>query len=200
MRDFLTGLEVGRISGIGPKTQQTLKKIGIETIGHLAACDVQKLKDMFGKNGVWMWKVANGSDDESVQRREDHVSLSTEHTLDEPTRDKDRILGYLNDLVEEIHDRIVRNGYIFRTIGVKLVRTDFTIETRETSFPEPQARRENIASVIEPLLNKFSLDNSSLAIRKVGLRVANLSPNKGENRARAQKTILDYMSMSSPDI
>lgn len=200
MRDFLTGLEVGRISGIGPKTQQTLKKIGIETIGHLAACDVQKLKDMFGKNGVWMWKVANGSDDESVQRREDHVSLSTEHTLDEPTRDKDRILGYLNDLVEEMHDRIVRNGYIFRTIGVKLVRTDFTIETRETSFPEPQARRENIASVIEPLLNKFSLDNSSLAIRKVGLRVANLSPNKGENRARAQKTILDYMSMSSPDI
>lgn len=198
MRDFLAGLEVGRISGIGPKTQQTLKKIGIETMGQLAACDVQKLMDMFGKNGLWMWKVANGSDDESVQPREDHVSLSTEHTLDEPTRDRDRILEYLNDLVEEIHDRTVRNDYMFRTVGVKLVRADFAIETRETSFPEPQAGRESIGSVIEPLLNKFSLDDNALAVRKVGLRVTNLSSNKEKNQARTQQTILDYMSM--PDI
>jgi DNA polymerase IV (DinB-like DNA polymerase) len=195
MKDFLSALEVGRISGIGPKTQQSLKKIGIETIGQLAACDVQKLTDLFGKNGLWMWKVANGSDDESVQPREDHVSLSTEHTLDEPTKDRDRILVCLNDLVEEIHDRTVRNGYMFRTVGVKLVRADFTMETRETSFPELQTKCESIASVIEPLLNKFSLDNS-LPVRKVGLRVANLlSSNKEENRTKTQKTILDYVPM-----
>lgn len=202
-RDFLAELEVGRISGIGPKTQQSLKKMGIETIGQLAACDVQKLKDMFGKNGLWMWKVANGSDDESVQPREDPVSLSTEHTLDEPTRDRDRMLRYLNDLVEEIHDRTVRNGYMFRTVGVKIVRADFTIETREMSFPEPQVKRESIVSMIEPLLSKFSIDNRVLAVRKVGLRVTNLSSNKEESQARTQRTILDYMSMSdmpSPDI
>ncbi len=204
LRDFLAGLEVWRISGIGPKTQQTLKKIGVETIGQLASCDVQKLMDMFGKKGLWMWKVANGSDDESVQPREDHVSLSTEHTLDEPTKDRDRVLESLKDLVEDIHDRIVRNGYMFRTVGVKLVRSDFTIETRETSFPEPQTGLESIASVIEPLLNKFSLDGRALAVRKVGLRVANLSSlNKVETsrQLRAQKTMLDYIQpMLAPDM
>ncbi|TLY06965.1 MAG: DNA polymerase IV, partial [Thaumarchaeota archaeon] len=198
---FLAPLEVGRISGIGPKTRQTLKKIGIETIGQLATCDVQKLTDRFGRNGLWMWRVANGLDDEAVQPTEDHVSLSTEHTLDKFTCDKDRILVYLNELVDEIYGRLVRRGYMFRTVGVKLVRADFTIETRETSFPDMQAKRESISSVIEQLLGRFSFDDRSPAVRKVGLKVTNLiSVHEEESQIKMQKTILDYVSMPLSDI
>ena len=198
---FLAPLEVGRISGIGPKTRQTLKKIGIETIGQLATCDVQKLTDRFGRNGLWMWRVANGLDDEAVQPTEDHVSLSTEHTLDKFTCDKDRILVYLNELVDEIYGRLVRRGYTFRTVGVKLVRADFTIETRETSFPDMQAKRESISSVIEQLLGRFSFDDRSPAVRKVGLKVTNLiSVHEEESQIKMQKTILDYVSMPLSDI
>ena len=198
---FLAPLEVGRISGIGPKTRQTLKKIGIETIGQLATCDVQKLTDRFGRNGLWMWRVANGLDDEAVQPTEDHVSLSTEHTLDKFTCDKDRILVYLNELVDEIYGRLVRRGYTFRTVGVKLVRADFTIETRETSFPDMQAKRESISSVIEQLLGRFSFDDRAPAVRKVGLKVTNLiSVHEEESQIKMQKTILDYVSMPLSDI
>lgn len=199
MAGFLGPLEVEKISGIGPKTRQALKNIGVETIGQLAACDVQKLTEKFGRNGLWMWKVANGSEDETVLPREDHVSLSTEHTLDEFTKDRDRILVYLVELVDEIYDRLVRRGYMFRTVGVKLVRSDFTIETRETSFPDLQVKRESISSVIEQLLNKFSFDDPAPAVRKVGLRVTNLaSAHEEESQIKMQKTILDYMSM--PDM
>jgi len=199
MAGFLGPLEVGRLSGIGPKTRQALKNIGVETIGQLAACDVQKLTERFGRNGLWMWKVATGSEDEAVQPREHHVSLSTEHTLDKFTKDRDRILVYLCELVDEIYGRLVRRGYMFRTVGVKLVRSDFTIETRETSFPDLQARRESISSVIEQLLNKFSFDDPAPAVRKVGLRVTNLvSAHEEESQIKMQKTILDYMSM--PDM
>lgn len=201
MEKFLAPLEVGRISGIGPKKQQALKKIGVETIGQLAACDVQKLMERFGRNGLWMWRVANGSDDEAVQPREEHVSLSTEHTLDEFTRDRDRILVYLRELVDEIYDRLVRRGYMFRTVGVKLVRSDFTIETREMSFTDLQAKRESISSVIEQLLGRFSLDDSAPAVRKVGLKVTNLvSINEEAGQIKMQKTMLDYMSMPPSDI
>jgi DNA polymerase IV (archaeal DinB-like DNA polymerase) len=196
MSRFLAPLDVGRISGIGPKTQQSLKKIGVETIGQLAACDVQRLTDLFGRNGLWMWKVANGSDGESVQPRGEHVSLSTEHTLDEPTRDRNKILGYLSELVDEIHGRVARNGYMFRTVGVKIVRADFAIETRETSFPELQEKRESISFVIDQLLDKFSFADSIPAVRKVGLRVTNLVLAH-KDQARMQRTILDYMSMPS---
>ena len=81
LRKFLERLEVGTVAGIGPKTQRALKEIGIDTLGQLAKADVQKLKERFGKNGYWMWKVANGTDDEVVAPRTDNVSLSTREYL-----------------------------------------------------------------------------------------------------------------------
>lgn len=70
-----------------------------------------------------MWKVANGSEDEPVHPREDSVSLSIEQTLGEFNKDmdKDRILVYTNELVDELYGRLVRRGYMFRTVGVNLV-------------------------------------------------------------------------------
>src|SRR5919106_740763 len=77
LKKFLDPLGVGTVAGIGPKTQKALKEIGFDTLGQLAKADVQKLKERFGKNGYWMWKVANGTDDEIVAPRTDNVSLST---------------------------------------------------------------------------------------------------------------------------
>lgn len=187
--EFLAPLEVGRISGVGPKTQQALKGMGIDTIGRLARCDVQKLTERFGRNGLWMWQVANGSDGEAVRPREDSISLSTEHTLDESTKDREAMLAHLNGLVDELYGRVVRHGYAFRTVGVKLVKSDFTVETREVSFPDLQSGKEGISSVIAQLLDRFSLEGSQ-PVRKVGIRVTNLESTQ---KSRQQKTLMDYV-------
>jgi DNA polymerase IV (DinB-like DNA polymerase) len=189
MGEFLAPLEVGRISGVGPKTQQALKMMGIDTIGKLARYDVQKLTEKFGRNGLWMWQVANGSDSESVRPREDSVSLSTEHTLDEPTKDKEAMLAHLSGLVDELYGRVTRHGYAFRTVGVKLVKSDFTVETREVSFPDLQSDRQGISSVIAQLLDRFPLEGSQ-PVRKVGIRVTNL---ESVEKSRPQKTLMDYV-------
>jgi DNA polymerase IV (DinB-like DNA polymerase) len=215
LQSFLEPLEVERISGIGIKTQQALRKdFGIETIGQLAKCDVQKLIDKFGKkNGLWMWQVANGQDiDDAVIRREDSISISSEQTLYRHTKDKEKILKYLNELVDEVYERATSKGYEFRTIGIKLVKSDFSIETREISYSNYQNARESIASVLEGLLNKFSLlsspasndydkkngnnDNNNNAttvtIRKVGIKLSNLI-NIEKKKPPEQKTLLDYI-------
>lgn len=202
LQKFFEHLGVERISGIGPKTQQILKEMGAETIGQLAKHDVQKLIEKFGKkNGIWMWRVANGRDDEPVMPREDHISLSTEQTLDSFTGNKETILKYLNQLVDEIYERIRRQGYEFKTVGVKLVRSDFSIETRETSFSNFQNKRESIASVIEGLLDRFSVVDSTTTtttitrtlptVRKVGIKVSNLVRIE-KKKPLTQKTLLDY--------
>jgi DNA polymerase IV (archaeal DinB-like DNA polymerase) len=202
LQKFFEHLGVERISGIGPKTQQILKEMGTETIGQLAKHDVQKLIEKFGKkNGIWMWRVANGRDDEPVMPREDHISLSTEQTLDSFTGNKETILKYLNQLVDEIYERIRRQGYEFKTVGVKLVRSDFSIETRETSFSNFQNKRESIASVIEGLLDRFSFVDSTTTtttitrtlptVRKVGIKVSNLVRIE-KKKPLTQKTLLDY--------
>ena len=191
LQKFLENLEVYRIAGIGAKTQQVLKaEMGIETIGQLAKYDVQELKDRFGKrNGLWMWQVANGRDNDPVMRREDNISISTEETLGNATADRKEILKYLYELVDEIYGRAKKQGYEFKTVGVKLVRSDFTIETRETSFSNSRDDRESISSVLEGLLDRFSFTEDSLSIRKVGIKISSLV--RAERKKLVQQNTLD---------
>ncbi|HET7643497.1 MAG TPA: DNA polymerase IV [Nitrososphaeraceae archaeon] len=218
LKDFLNTLEVERISGIGIKTQKILKeKMNIKTIGDLANTDVQILIERFGKKiGTWMWQVANGENNESVIPRGDHISISNETTLENFTLDKEMIKQSLYELIDELIERIKNNNYRFRTVGIKLVRTDFSIETREKSYSNYQTERNNIESVIEELLNKFNLEQSIssesastsnskknitkgiLPVRKVGLKVTNLislgnNNTKDKDKQYRQMTISDYV-------
>ncbi|HEY7107864.1 MAG TPA: DNA polymerase IV [Nitrososphaeraceae archaeon] len=190
---FLEPLEAGLVAGIGPKTQERLKEMGIVTLGQLAAMDVGKLVNKFGANGAWMWKVANGKDDEPVVVKGDHISLSTENTLNRHTSDKEKIAKFLNELVDEMYERARRGDYLYRTIGVKLVRADFTIETRETTFQDFQNSREVIASAINTVLDRFSFSEDQPAVRKLGIKLSNLIRGSDLMQARSvQRTIPEF--------
>jgi DNA polymerase IV (DinB-like DNA polymerase) len=193
LKKFLEPLDVGAVAGIGPKTQRALKEMSIDTLGQLAKADVQKLKEQFGKNGYWMWKVANGTDDEMVAPRADNVSLSTENTLDVYTRDKEKIHGVLDELVDELFQRVREEGYLFRTVGIKLVRTNFSVETRVTTFGEFRNDSESISSVLGRLLDKFEISENRPPVRKVGLIVTHLVRQEIIQREKnAQRSLLDY--------
>lgn len=207
--EFLDPLEVERISGIGTKTQKILKeKMKIKTIGQLAQTDVQILIENFGKKiGTWMWRVSRGEDSEQVIPREDHISLSNETTLNTFTHNREEIKKCLNELVDELYKRITTNKYQFRTIAIKLMRTDFRIETRETSYTNYQKSRKSIEFVMDFLLDRFILEdevsnspdlnnsnNRTLPVRKVGLKVSNLIRDQDFKDIQArQKTLLDYI-------
>lgn len=193
LRKFLESLDVGAVAGIGPKTQRALKEMGIDTLGQLAKTDVQRLKERFGKNGFWMWKVANGTDDEIVAPRTDNVSLSTENTLPRYTRDKGAIHEHLDNLVEEIYQRIREHGYFFRTVGIKLVRTNFSVESRVITFEEFKNDSTSLSSAIGPLLEKFELSENKAPVRKVGLLVTHLVREEVIlKKKNAQRSLLDY--------
>jgi DNA polymerase IV (DinB-like DNA polymerase) len=207
LKNILNPLDVERISGIGSKTQKILKEeLKIKTIGELARANVQPLIERFGKKtGTWMWQVANGEDDDKVIPRGDHVSLSNESTLENFTQDRQEIQNVLYDLIDELYDRISSYGYEYRTVGIKLVRTDFSIETRETSYNNYKNDRKSIQSAIDKLLDRFNLttnrDNNEselvtkkiLSIRKVGLRASNLIRMESNIKINSQRTLLDYL-------
>ncbi|MGE5634251.1 MAG: hypothetical protein ACM3VV_03395 [Deltaproteobacteria bacterium] len=114
-------------------------------------------------------------------------------------------------MIDELFERIKNNKYQFRTVGIKLVRTDFSIETREKSYTNYQSERKSIESIIEELLNRFILEDNPLSsssttnpkkttnkkilsIRKVGLRVSNLIPTDNNIDIQyRQMTLLDYV-------
>ena len=212
---FLSTLAVDRISGIGTKTTRTLKDMGIETIGQLSNSNIQKLSDKFGKRqALWMWQIANGKENEPVIPRENNLSLSTEETLLKPLISKKDILNILvNDMADDIHERVRRKGYEFKTVGIKLVRTNFSIETREITFSSYKKDKESIISVMRTLLNRFSLDDddnsseefskggihttgsfdvNSMYVRKLGIKVSNLSKIDRDGK-NPQKSIMDFV-------
>ena len=217
--NFLENLEVERISGIGTITKKSLKHMGIDTIGQLARTDVQTIVHRFGnKYGIRMWKIARGLDEEPVRLRGEHVSLSTEYTLSEFTKDQQRLLVHFNALTDELFARIQRKGYRFRTVGIKLVNADFVVETRERSYLRYQDTRQSISNTIPVLLQKFystipqrqegqTADDMTenrpshsgteliinVPIRKIGIRISNLILNRGAGRNVGQSSILDYL-------
>ena len=196
---FLKPLEVERIPGVGTKTEEILKvEMGIESIGQLAICDVQKLMDRLGKKGIWLWQVATGQDHESVEPREDYLSFSNEYTLERFTNNKQLILKGLTSLVNELYEKVNENGYEFRTVGIKLVNVDFTIVTKEKSYTSYQNKKESISSVVKYLLDKCSLidesetNTSATLVRKIGLRVSNLIRME-KKKSIKQKSLLEYV-------
>ncbi|WP_458744226.1 Y-family DNA polymerase [Candidatus Nitrosocosmicus sp. T] len=211
---FLSTLTVDSISGVGIKTTQILKDIGIETIGQLADSNIQKLVDKFGKKqALWMWQIANGKENELVIPRENNLSLSTEETLLKPLINKSDILNILvNDMTDNIYERARRKGYEFKTVGIKLVRSNFSIETREITFPSYQMNKESIRSVMGTLLNRFKFkdddsteentegniqgtnnyDVNSIYVRKLGIKLSNLS-KIDRDKKNSQKSIMDFI-------
>lgn len=222
-RNFLSKLNVDQISGIGVKTTKSLKDMGIRIIGDLANADIQRLTERFGKKqGLWMWQIANGKENDLVVPREDNISLSTEETLLEPIRDKEEILKILlSRMTDDIYNRVTRKGYEFKTIGIKLVRSNFTIETRETTYSTYQKSKESITSVLEMLLDRFTFEDECeqqdyeavsspskikeqkdltpitkkvypFYVRKLGIKISNLSRIDSKSK-KAQRSILDFV-------
>ncbi|MEM3711320.1 MAG: DNA polymerase IV [Thermoprotei archaeon] len=186
VKSFLAPLEVGRVAGIGPKTQAALAEMGIKLLGELAATPPYTLEERFGKVGVWMWLVANGLDNDPVEPQTEYKSISTEHTLERPTQDILLVGRALKPMVEELQARVSSLGLLYRTVGVKLVYNDFKITTRDHSFREPRGDTRSIEQAINLLLPRFDYTKP---VRKVGLRLSNFIKIPGN-----QKTIETWMA------
>ncbi len=66
-KSFLNPLPVGKLFGIGPKTEEKLKSIGIATVGELASADRNELSNLFGRHtGPTLVDMANGIDESPV--------------------------------------------------------------------------------------------------------------------------------------
>jgi DNA polymerase IV (archaeal DinB-like DNA polymerase) len=65
----------------------------------------------------------------------------------------------LKELIRELHERLSEPGYAYKSIAIKIVKSDFSVESREISFSKYQIKEEGITSVPEGLLKKFPLND-----------------------------------------
>jgi DNA polymerase IV (DinB-like DNA polymerase) len=172
---FLAPLPVKKIPGVGPKTASTLRQIGIETIHELARRDVQELVTRFGKYGWRLHQVANGIDEREVEEKWERKSLSRETTLGEDTSDPEVLNRCIDALAERVHEHLIREGFGFKTVAIKIKFDDFSVYTRAKTFRALHSDFATIAKTARELLKEFiGVRAGERQIRLIGVRVSTL--------------------------
>ena len=172
LRETLAPLPVSKISGIGSKTEQSLKEIGISTIGELARCSPKVLYDRFGKSAVWLWAIANGEEHVEVEQNFVMRSIGAEHTFEEDTRDWSIIDKELTLLTDTVYTRLVEEKMVYRTVNLKIRFKGFETYTRSKSLRFPTAQKNTILETIVALCTEFR--SNPKEVRLVGVRLSGL--------------------------
>ncbi len=169
-RTFLAPLPVGKLPGVGPKTQERLAGEGVDTIGDLARCTDDWLTARFGRNGEYMKRLASGEDDRPVQTSRDTKSVSSETTLVNDTGDPDALQELVNRLSQDVARSLERRDLWGRTVKVKLRLSDFTTFTRQVTLPEVVQASDEIAEAAGVLVRNET--GPGRTFRLVGVGVA----------------------------
>jgi DNA polymerase IV (DinB-like DNA polymerase) len=185
VREFLAPLPVNKISGVGKKSYELLKELGINTIGDLAATHPSRVTEVFGKYGTRLWQVANGIDDEEVVTSYSMKSISSETTFEEDTSDTKQVMDAFTSLINDVHARTLSQNMLFRTVGIKVRFEDFSTYTRAKSHSRYTNEKPIMEQYVRTLFKEF--EKSKKKIRLVGVRVSNLKKADAN-----QETILSW--------
>jgi DNA polymerase-4 len=168
-------LAVSKVNGIGPKASAKLERLGIRTIGELAAADLQWLMSQFGQNtGAWLHEAAHGRDDRSVVTVSEPKSISRETTFERdlhPVRDRAILSGIFTELCVLLAGDLERKRYAGKTIGLKLRFDDFKTVTRDCTIEWPTQDAAAIRRAAGQCLRRVPMDRK---LRLLGVRVGAL--------------------------
>ena len=188
-------LPVRRINGVGPKAAAKLARLGIATIGELAAAEAPWLVQQFGTSyGGWLHAAANGRDDRPVVTVSEPKSISRETTFERDlhaVRDRSALTRIFTELCMQVAEDLRRKHYAGRTIGVKLRFDDFRTVTRDITLAQPTGDAAAIRRAAGQCLKRIEL---ARRIRLLGVRVGALvradSTGASTAAAAAQETEL----------
>ena len=134
---FLAPLPITELWGVGPKTGKSLRSLGIETIGDLAAWPEAELVGRFGKHGEDLARRARGIDSRAVAPERGAKSISHEVTYAQDVADEDQLKRTIMRLSDNVGRRLRRAELRAATVKIKLRWSDFTTLTRQVTLPEP---------------------------------------------------------------
>ena len=172
-KEFLAPLPVVNLPGVGKRTEQALKAMGIKTIGQLAALPAEAIKNRLGAAGLMLHHYANGMDDRQVEPTGEAKSISRETTFAEDTLDRTFLQAILRYLCERVGAELRQESKHARTITLKLRYADFETITRRISSKEATDADEAIFAGAVKLLDE-ALARKRKLVRLIGVGVSTL--------------------------
>ena len=178
VRSFLDPLPVGKLFGIGPKTEEKLRAMGIALVSELAKANPKTLSDHFGKNlGPTLREIANGEDNSPVVEKPiEQFSRIITLKKDAQTFDFKDVLAPLSS---DLSEKLSSSNLNCKSIGIIAITNQLKIKTRSRTIPFPTQSGDEILKIASELFFAFFDEEKSvdgLKIRRAGIRIADLSP------------------------
>ena len=173
-------LPVRKLWGVGPKTENYLKEMGVETIRELAALPMDKLIEKFGQSyGTYLYEASRGIDESPLITHWEPKSTSREITFQRDIRNWQDIAKTAAELTREVANDLKQAGYLGKTIIVKVRFSDFETHTRSKTIDKPSNSVDEIRAAAFDCLKRFELKKK---VRLIGVKVGGLKKDVRQNK------------------
>ena len=171
VEQFLQGLPVDALWGVGPVTARKLRARGIEKLVDVRIADPAVLRDAVGSLSEWLQKLARGEDDRPVVSDYEVKSSGSENTFAQDLTELSEVTEEITDMAKRAAAWLLKRDLYARTVTIKVRYSDFTTITR--SHTEPASREEeNIVRRALTLVERTEAGRRP--IRLLGVSVHNL--------------------------
>ncbi|MBI4261866.1 MAG: DNA polymerase IV [Actinobacteria bacterium] len=170
---FLARLPVRALWGAGERTAETLDRLGVRTVGELAAVSPAILERVLGEAAArTLSELAHGIDPRDVVPYEAPKSISHEETFEADQSEEETILREVLALSRRVAARLREDGYRARTVVLKVRLANFSTLTRSRTLPAPTDLAADVYRVAEALYR--GLPGTRRRIRLVGVQATGL--------------------------
>ena len=171
--EFLHPLPVRAIWGVGPKTAESLERLGLHTVSDIAHTPRATLIRALGEStGASLYELAWGRDYRDVIPDEPEKSIGNEETFSEDLDNPEEILREFLRMTEKATARLRERSLFAKTISIKIKFADFSSLTRSKTVPIAIDNTHDTYEVVKALY--LALRNEGARIRLVGVSLSHL--------------------------
>ncbi len=171
VQSFLWPLSIRKIPMIGPVTYKQLRTMGIARIETLSRMPPEMMLHAMGKNGLEIWRRANGIDHSPVQPFSERKSIGTERTFESDTSDMRFLMGLVVKMTEKLAFELRIKEKLTGCVAVKIKYSDFDTRTLQKQIPYTSFDHLLIPVVKDLLTRIYS---RRVMVRLVGVKFSSL--------------------------
>ena len=173
VQGFVARLPIHKVPGVGRHACQTLKDLGIQTLGQVQTYPEELLIRKLGKFARRLKELARGQDTSAVTPQSETKSVSTETTLDQDTRDRQQLSCCLLGQSQRVARELRAKGLRARTVSLILKTSDFQRHSRSRTLETPVQSADRIYHTALTLLQSFAITQP---VRLIGVGASGLRP------------------------